>query len=123
MKSQGYQLVSSFQTLYLGGCDVVLKVKWLETLIPIMWGFLKLSMKFTFLQKVVVLQRIRLQPPSFEGENKAIIGSLSRGRGSLLKLCGVYQVEGEDPKDPEISRLLTKVINIVLDFVPIEDMV
>lgn len=120
MKSQGYQLVSSFHMLYLGGCDVALEVKWLETLIPIMWDFLKLSMKYTHLQKPVVLQGIRLQPPSFEGENKAIIESLSRGRGSLLQLCGVNQVEGEDPKDPEISRLLTKVINTVLDPVPVE---
>lgn len=39
----------SFHLLPLGGCDVVLGVKWLRTLGPIVWDFMQMiTMHFLF---------------------------------------------------------------------------
>lgn len=46
VKLQGYQFLTSFYVLALGGCDIVLGVKWLETLGSIILDFSKMSMEF-----------------------------------------------------------------------------
>lgn len=68
------------------GCDVVLGVKWLETLGPIIWDFSKLLIEFLYGQIRVWLQGFGLQHISFEGQNKAILKSIYRGNRLLLQL-------------------------------------
>lgn len=43
---QGQEFQANLHLLTLGGCDMVLGVDWLSTLGPILWDFIKLTMKF-----------------------------------------------------------------------------
>jgi hypothetical protein len=53
---QGYVFQANLHLLTLGGCDMVLGVDWLSTLGPILWDFIKLTMKFTHQTQEVMLQ-------------------------------------------------------------------
>lgn len=106
LKLQGCQFETSFYVLPLGGCDVVLGVQWLATLGPIMWDFLKLSMQFAVGPKMVVLQGLKLQPPSFEEEHQEVRPSLAKGKGLFLQLIGEAASEIQMPENSEIRALL-----------------
>jgi hypothetical protein len=45
---QRYEFQANLHLLTHGGCDMVLGVDWLSTLGPILWDFIKLTMKFTY---------------------------------------------------------------------------
>ena len=45
---QGTLICVDFHILPLGGCDVVLRAQWLQTLGPILWDFQRMWMQFTY---------------------------------------------------------------------------
>jgi hypothetical protein len=53
---QGVILTTEFYILTLGGRDMVLGVHWLRTLGPIIWDFLQLTVKLSFLGKTIILK-------------------------------------------------------------------
>jgi hypothetical protein len=55
---QGNTYHTYIYVLTLGGCDIVLEVQWVNTLGPILWDFVKLSMEFNLLDSRHVLQGI-----------------------------------------------------------------
>jgi hypothetical protein len=46
---------ANLHLLTLGGCDMVLVVDWLSTFGPILWEFAKLTMKFQYHRKEMLL--------------------------------------------------------------------
>lgn len=69
-KIQGTYFSSSFYVLSLGGCDVVLGVKWLQSLGLIVWNFSQLTIKFVYEGKEIQLVGLGLKELNMEGSNK-----------------------------------------------------
>lgn len=59
---QGCSFNTSLYLLPLGGCDMVLRVNWLRFLGPILWDFTGLTMRFTYHNQDVQLQRLTISP-------------------------------------------------------------
>lgn len=78
---QETSFVADFMVIPLIGCDVVLGVQWLETLGPITWDFKKLTMKFDWAQRRVVLNGIH---QGYVREIKA--GKLNNNREETMQL-------------------------------------
>lgn len=70
--------------LQLGGCDVVLRVNWLETLDPITWDFSKLSIIFEYEKQKVELKGLQLK--HLIGSCKALVASISQCNGFILQI-------------------------------------
>ncbi|XP_042953537.1 uncharacterized protein LOC122290073 [Carya illinoinensis] len=106
LKVQGIQFCPPLYILELGGCDVVLGVNWLGTLGPIVWDFLKLSMQFNHGGHKVELRGLEPQLISIEESSKAMLSSMSKGRGFLLQIQIESREENVVVQNNEVNELL-----------------
>lgn len=74
---QGSKITPTLYVLTLGGCDIVLGVDWLSVLSPILWDFIKNSMKFLWEKKELILKGMQPWKISLEGGEKIIIPTTS----------------------------------------------
>ncbi|XP_071924641.1 uncharacterized protein [Coffea arabica] len=107
-KMQGYEFSHQFNTLRLGGCDMILGVDWLARNSPMEFDFRKLSMKF----------RKGKQQVELKGEDSTIQLKLIRGSrlhkwtrkhtyGIMAQVCAVEDRESvQGPYPPVMEKLL-----------------
>ena len=74
---QGEVIIADFFVLYLHGCDMVLGVQWLQTVGPIFWDFMHLTMQFTLGQRMVI----------WHGLQASHLILMSKKQASKLSLC------------------------------------
>lgn len=106
LKVQGQSFNTNFYLLTLGESDVVLGVKWLETLGPITWNFSTLTMKILYQGKKFPLQELSLQQLSFVKESKAMLSPICWVRGLILQISQEEVITGEGKLQEGIQKLL-----------------
>lgn len=68
----------------LDGCDMVLGVRWSETLGPIVWDIAKLTMEFCHESSKVKLQELKVKEFTVESITKSLLTALDKGKGLLV---------------------------------------
>lgn len=86
VKIQGNKFLVSFHVLNLGGCNVVLEVRWLRTLGLIIWDFLKMTMELQMMGTRMVLQGLCAGETSIEDGSCFPKPSSVEKKGWLLQL-------------------------------------
>lgn len=77
---------TTFYLLPLGGCDVVLGAKWLETLGPITWDFPKLTMEFLHHGRTGRIHGLSLHQLSFVKDSRLMFNPICGGKGLMLQI-------------------------------------
>lgn len=113
LKVQGQSFNTTFYLLTLGGSDVVLGVKCLETLGPITWNFSKLTMKILYQGKKFPLQELSLQQLSFVKESRAMLSRICWVRGLMLQISQEEVIKGEGKLQEGIQKLLNNFNNVL----------
>ncbi|XP_071933241.1 uncharacterized protein [Coffea arabica] len=109
-RMQGYEFQHHFNTLRLGGCDMILGVDWLARYSPMEFDFRGLSMKF----------KRGKQPVELKGEDNTVQLRLIKGSrlhkwtrkqayGILAQVSAVEDKElDQEPTSPEMEELLQR---------------
>ncbi|XP_035546217.1 uncharacterized protein LOC118348494 [Juglans regia] len=84
------------------------RVKWLESLGPIVWGFSQLTMKFVYGGKEVELVGLGLKSLAMEGNHKSLMTSVSRGKGLFLHLLVGKDSDKNTQWGGDVQQILTK---------------
>jgi hypothetical protein len=104
---QGQEFQANLHLLTLGGCDMVLGVDWLSTLGPILWDFIKLTMKFKHHTREVTLEGLNRSATHLEvGEE------LPKQAGAEHK--GIWQ-QLSGAESPRVQKLQHLAIAELLD--------
>jgi hypothetical protein len=91
LKVQGVILTTEFYILSLGGCDMVLGVQWLQTLGPIIWDFLQLTMRFTLFGKPIILTGLNSAGLTVEDSPKFFKNASASAKGLVLQMLPHFQ--------------------------------
>ncbi|CAA7034449.1 unnamed protein product [Microthlaspi erraticum] len=126
---QGTSFTDDFMIIPLNGCDVVLGVQWLKKFGPITWDFQRLSMKFFWCNRKVVLNGIH--PGSVRSIKAEKLNKLQDESIQLSMLCvsaedepcetTLFSLEAETSVEtihPEILSLLDRFKHIFAE--PVE---
>jgi hypothetical protein len=108
LKVQGVILTTEFYILSLGGCDMVLGVQWLQTLGPIIWDFLQLTMRFTLFGKPIILTGLNSAGLTVEDSPKFFKNASASAKGLVLQMLPHFQAFSSTVIHEDLQALITE---------------
>jgi hypothetical protein len=106
LKVQGHPILAEFYLISLRGCDMVLRVQWLQNLGPVLWIFSLLTMLYTYRGVTALLEGLGSMELFMEEGGQFLKPDTSANKGFLLKLISGNADQLVSSYPPAIQSLL-----------------